>query len=111
MAVTLRSRLPEIARRLDDVAQEAVRQRAELIAAEARSRVPVNTGRLRNAIHVEQQDDMIRIVGGDGDAWYGHLVEFGTKRHGPRPFLLPAYEAHKPKLREAARRAIGRLAS
>lgn len=100
MAATLKSRIPLIVEKLDDELRDAVIEVAERIAAGARDRVPVDTGELQRAIHVEAGPEAISVVAGSTKAYYGHMVENGTVHSPPHPFLLPAYEAEVPKLHE-----------
>lgn len=89
----LKSRLPQIAAALPALVDEGVEQTAEHVAQYARVRVPVDEGDLRDAIHVERQARAAhRVVAGDTDAFYGHMVEHGTTRLPPRPFLVPAVD-------------------
>lgn len=94
----LRSRLPEITAEMHARVEAAIEHAAHGIADEAKTRVPVASGKLRDAIHVDRQSDGVHVMGGDTDAWYGHLVEHGTARTSPRPFLVPAFEAQKEHL-------------
>lgn len=96
--VQLYSRIPEIIGDLDPDAPElnaALKEGAEAIAADARDRVPVDEGTLRDAIHVEAVDHGYSVVAGDDEAFYGHIVEFGGVRTTARPFLVPAGEARR----------------
>lgn len=102
----LKSRLPQIARSLDEQITPALRIAAEAIEAGAKDRVPVASGDLRNAIHTEKIDDGYRVVAGDSDVFYGHLVEHGTTRTPPRPFLLPAAEAVRDNVDDLIRAAL-----
>ena len=96
MSVTLRSRLPGIVAELQPKVSAAVKKTAEAIAEEARQRVPVDEGDLRDAIHVQRTGPAAYAVvaGNGGDVFYGHMVEMGTTHSAPQPFLLPAAEAH-----------------
>jgi HK97 gp10 family phage protein len=39
-----------------------------------------------------------RFTGGKGEgAYYGWFLEFGTNRHAPQPFLLPALEQNRAR--------------
>ena len=101
MAVTLKSRIPLIIGELDDRLLEAVTELGERIADGAKDRVPVETGALRDAIHVVVKDDQeVAVVAGDNVAFYGHMVENGTVKAPPHPFLVPAFEAELPDLAE-----------
>lgn len=102
MAVTLKSRIPLIIGELDDRLLEAVTELAERIVAGAKDRVPVDTGALRDAIHVRVKGHDVAVVAGDDEAWYGHIVENGSVKMPPHPFLVPAYEAERPNLAEIA---------
>jgi HK97 gp10 family phage protein len=87
-------RIPVIARALDGRIDQGLREVADDIAQDAKQRAPVNTGSLREAIHVEK-DDGYMVIAGDDDVFYGHFVEFGTTETGARPFLLPALEGKR----------------
>jgi HK97 gp10 family phage protein len=90
---TLISRIPEIIGSLDPKVKEALEEGAELIAKDAQTRVPVATGALRDAIHVEEIEDGYSVVAGDDEAFYGHIVEHGGVNTPAHPFLIPAGEA------------------
>lgn len=96
--MALKSRIPAIIADLDPKMREGVEALAERIVEGAQERVPVDTGTLRDAIHVETDDATIRVVAGNDDAFYGHIVEHGGVRTPARPFLIPAYEAERQKL-------------
>ena len=93
--VTYKSRIPQIAVELHPKVQAALHAGAERIAANAQQKVPIATGRLRDAIHVEDDGDDVYVLGGSEEVWYGHLVEFGTRYVPARPFLVPAAEEGK----------------
>lgn len=96
----LKSRIPLIIAELDDRLIEGVTEVAEAIADGARERVPVDTGTLRDAIHVEVDQSSVRVVAGNDDAFYGHIVEGGGVNTPARPFLIPAFEAERPRLED-----------
>jgi HK97 gp10 family phage protein len=103
----LRSRLNTIASHLDEELDSAMRIVAERIAQGAQDRVPVASGQLRDAIHVEKEEDAVyRVVAGDSDVFYGHLVEHGAVNQGPRPFLTPAAESVRDNIDELVRAAL-----
>lgn len=104
---SLQSRLPQIAEALRPRVSAAVKAGAELVAQEARQRVPVQTGTLRDAIRAERTDAaQYTVIAGDKDAFYGHLVEFGTSRTAPRPFLTPAVEAKRDEVKNLVGEAL-----
>lgn len=103
----LRSRLDIIAKSLDEQLDPAMKQLAEEIASSARGRVPVDTGKLKNAIHVEKQGEgSYSVVAGDDDAFYGHIIEHGGVDNPPHPFLIPAFEERKDDAPAVVRNAL-----
>ena len=103
----LKSRLPEIATGLQAKVDAALAVGANRVAAEARDRVPVNSGALRDAIRVEHDGPgEYTVLAGDNDAFYGHLVEFGTSLTPARPFLIPAVESRRGDVLDDVKRAL-----
>lgn len=107
--VWVKSRIPRI------ISQLAVRERlvertvGERIEARAKDRVPAESGKLRDAIHLESDEDGTYVVAGNGDVFYGHFVELGTVRTAAQPFLVPAVEetrAEVPAIGKAALRSL-----
>ena len=106
----LRNRFPLIIAQLEPRMDAAARMGAEAIQGRAKQRVPVETGALRDAIHVEHPDTgTYAVVAGDTDAWYGMLVEHGTKRNPPHPFLVPALEESVDEIVSVAQTALKTL--
>jgi HK97 gp10 family phage protein len=107
----LKSRLPEIIAELYPAVEEATVAGAELIVEAAKSRVPVDTGRLRDAIHVETTPEGAYVIAGNRNAFYGHIVEHGSAAYGtpPHPFLVPALEENRVKVEELVSAAIRRI--
>lgn len=81
------------------------------IRDEAKARVPVKTGNLRNAIYLAYDTSSTKVNPKYTISWnkrvggkHGHLIEFGhwnqakTKWVPARPFLRPAYDALAPRL-------------
>jgi HK97 gp10 family phage protein len=105
-----RSELGRIAEEIEPQVREATRKGASAIAATAKELVPIETGALRRAIHVEFEGDADwLVVAGDHDAFYGHIVEYGGLHSSPHPFLVPAGEAHKETLRALVVEALRKL--
>jgi HK97 gp10 family phage protein len=65
--------------------QQVLVQSANQILAEMESRVPVDTGRLRNSLQIRVDTDRVTIGPNENIADYGGYVEFGTKPHVIRP--------------------------
>lgn len=102
----LHSRLDIIARSLPHEVDPAMKIAANAISEGAKERVPVESGDLRNAIHVEDIEDGYRVVGGSGDVFYGHFVEHGTVKLPARPFMAPAAEAVRNNIDSLVRAAL-----
>ncbi len=110
------SKLKEL---VGDVAVEAgkkvLSECADEIVADAKARCPVNTGALRDSIHKEVKKNGERVTVGTRlksapskkypeGVNYGKIVEFSPKIN--KPFLYPAFDAHKAKTKERVRQAI-----
>jgi HK97 gp10 family phage protein len=102
----LKSRLPEITERIPPSVHHAVEAGAELVAEGARQRVPVATGRLRDAIHVDTEPEGAYVIAGDSKAFYGMFVEHGTRYMPAHPFLLPALEENRSEIEHLVDNAI-----
>lgn len=87
------NRLPQIAGSLATDGAALVQQTADNIATGAQDRAPVDTGELRDSIHVEGSGQKAAVV---VDADHGVYVEYGTSRMGAQPFLWPSLEAERP---------------
>lgn len=78
----------------------ALRKAANIIRDEAKSRVPVLTGTLKDNIVTKKlperrSNSATVIVGSNRKAFHAHLIEFGTVKMTPRPFLRPAFDTKK----------------
>lgn len=104
-----RNKLPLIIGELHSKTDDALREAVDAVVDEAKGRVPVDSGKLRDAIHVEETEDGYSIVAGDNEAFYGHLVEFGTTHSAAHPFLLPAFEAERESILDAVSDALDDL--
>lgn len=109
MPVELKSRLPEIALELGPLTSEGLNEGAKLIVEAAKQRVPVESGRLRDAIHIEDEGQGIAVVAGNNEAFYGHMVEHGTTHSPPHPFLVPAFEETKVEVAAAVEASMRKL--
>lgn len=86
-------RIPELIASVEANARAAVKETADKVVREARTRAPVQTGYLRSSIHAES-----KTLGKEAevhvDAPYAPFVEFGTYKMGARPFLYPAVQKY-----------------
>lgn len=104
-----KSRLPEIAAELLPRLEAAAAEAAGIIEQAAKARVPVDTGRLRNAIHVEHDDGGFAVIAGDTETFYGHIVEHGGNNTAARPFMIPALEESRGAIQKLAKTALSGL--
>lgn len=109
----LKSRLPQIALQIDIVVEEAIEAGAEQVADSARVRVGPHrvTGRLEDAIHVEEESEGFYVVagGGDEDVFWGHLLENGTSHSAPYPFLVPSLEENRSDVVDRVKNSLRTL--
>ena len=85
-----------------------MRAGARVIAKEARSLVPVRTGRLKKAITVRKKRKPGYFTAGAEGVPYAHLVEFGTVDWIGRPFLRPAFDNKKAEAIKAIKEKLGK---
>ena len=91
-------------------AKLALREGAELIVNDAKARVPVKTGKLRDSIHAtaEANGAVVKIEAtaknADGVP-YAQFVEYDPRIN--RPFLYPAVDANISALNEKLKAAMG----
>jgi HK97 gp10 family phage protein len=104
----LKSRLPTITPEIAERLEGACVRTAEHVAQDARGRVPVDSGALRDSIHTEKDEHGIGefVVAGNTEVYYGHFVEYGTVNTSPRPFLVPAAEENRARHVKEARAAL-----
>lgn len=95
--------------------QFAATEAAEVIAEEARRRVPVKKGLLKKKIVVrtEKRGRPVHayagVIYGLGGAPHAHLVEYGTARGGkPHPFMRPAAKTKKKEAQKILIESITR---
>jgi HK97 gp10 family phage protein len=105
----LRSRIPKITAEMLPAIEAALEIGAGQIATAAKSRVPVDTGRLRDAIHVERDGLEFEVRAGSTEVFYGHIVEHGSTHTAPHPFLIPALEASRAAVVADVHAALKRI--
>lgn len=93
------------------VLNAAVRSGATIIKKEAKQRVPVRSGFLKKNILVRKKkkqpiDKPIYQVGCSNKAWYGRIIEFGSRMVAARPWLRPAFDVSKQKVLDQIRKKL-----
>ena len=111
--------LREMGEHVVEAAKAELKKGADEIVADAKSRCPVKTGRLRDSIKaVSNRDGSVYWITANasvespksptGRFYYGAVVEFSPKIN--RPFLYPALDAHRQKIYDGVGKAISNAA-
>jgi HK97 gp10 family phage protein len=106
--LSYKSRIPGLAAELTARVNALEQEVADRVVAGAKERVPVLSGRLRDAIHTEPEDSGsgIFVVAGNNGVFYGNIVEHGGAHSPPHPFLIPAAEQVKAEVESFGRSAL-----
>ncbi len=105
-------------RRARTLARSAVHAVAGEVRDEMRRKAPKDQGTLRKAIHskrrrgspVEAVSD-VRISHGRNakhDAWYWHMIEFGTTKASAQPFIRPTVDKLQSQMTQMFREHFGK---
>ena len=91
-----------ITEQIEKRAMDRLAKAAEGIAARAKGRVPVDTGKLRDSIRVTRLpgDPKLNVRVYSGGRWkgapfYAHMIEYGTSKMAAKPFLRPSLNESK----------------
>lgn len=94
------------------VLRTALKKAGQPVVDAAQSLAPRDTGKLAESIEIktslsrrqrrrrQKAGDVEQFIGPSTKAPHGHLVEFGTVKMAPRPFLRPAWDANKDRVLE-----------
>lgn len=100
--------LREIGEHVVDAAKAALKDGADMVAADAKNRCPVKTGKLRDSIKaVPNRDGSVYEIEANAQnngVYYGAIVEFSPKIN--KPFLYPAMDANRQTVYELVSAAI-----
>jgi len=109
---TLRQ-LREMGEHVIEAAKAELARGAAEVVADAKSRCPVRTGKLRDSIKAEPNSDVtaykITANAQNNGFYYGQIVEF-SPREEFHPFLYPALDANIGRIYGNIRAAINRAA-
>ena len=111
--------LREVGEHVVEAAKAALKEGVDVLVAEAKSRCPVKTGRLRGSIKAEpNRDGTVYQISANasvastksptGRFYYGPVVEFSPKIN--KPFLYPALEQERNLIYDKVNDAISRAA-
>ena len=112
--------LREVGEHVLTAAKAELKKGAEIIVADAKSRCPVKTGRLKESIKAESnRDGSVYWITANasveepksptGRFFYGAVVEFSPKIN--KPFLYPALDAHRQEIYNSIDAAISKAAN
>lgn len=101
--VTIDSNADEVREALHEQVEQALIAIGMTAETYAKEGCPVDTGRLRNSIS-HDVDDEAAYIGTNVE--YGKYVELGTSRMSARPFLGPAAQNHSSEYRALVESAL-----
>ena len=105
-AKVTRSKKAEYQRKMSRIQELFLEEAGALVAGEAKTRTPVNTGRLRNSIEYRVTEDDA-IIGTNVE--YAPYVEYGTSRMRAQPYLRPALDENRRRINELLKDNIRRV--
>lgn len=108
---TLRRAFRAAASKVTPAMHREVKRVAKTVTRKAQSLVPRNTGTLADSIRYEMVGEAEAVTGPvrRRGGWYGHFIERGTVKMGPRPFMDPAADDAIRMLGRAAGQTVDRL--
>jgi HK97 gp10 family phage protein len=86
------SGLERLTKEMEPRAEKVLDLAAQEVAAYAARNAPVDTGALKNSIHVEPEHERLTRIIAD-QVTYGIFQELGTYKMAAHPFMTPAVEA------------------
>ncbi|MBR4381963.1 MAG: HK97 gp10 family phage protein, partial [Selenomonadaceae bacterium] len=112
--------LREMGEHVVEAAKAELKKGVDVVLADAKSRCPVRTGRLRDSIKaVSNKDGTVYWLSANasvespksptGRFYYGAAVEFSPKIN--KPFMYPALEAHRQEIWDNVANAIQKAAA
>ncbi|MBE5801694.1 MAG: hypothetical protein E7319_05330 [Clostridiales bacterium] len=91
--------LDDLSRRIAAAAQAATRQALEEVLTQAQALCPVDSGELRQSLHLRMSDAQTGAAGEVvADAPHASYVEMGTFLRPAQPFLQPALAQVRPRV-------------
>ena len=100
----------QITAEIEKRAMDRLEIAAGYVMRRARQNVPVDSGRLRDSIRVVRLKGdprlNVRVYAGnrkkreEGGAFYAHMIEFGTVKMTAKPFLRPAFNECKGRIKD-----------
>lgn len=109
--------LKELRKALDEAADDAQdlkdanREAGTVVVEEAKSLVPVLTGRLQASIRATGAKAGSTVVGGRASLVYAGVIHFGWPAHNiePQPFLYDAVDRRRDEVMDRYQKAIDQI--
>lgn len=85
--------LEKIPKELDSTVGQILEANAQEIERDAKSKAPVDTGKLQQSIKALKESDKSYVIRANntGKAPYAGFVEYGTRYMRAQPYLFPAF--------------------
>jgi HK97 gp10 family phage protein len=120
---SLLKRLERIPKEVKAAVAPALIKSGNELAAMQKHLAPVDTGALRDSIHVTlpgettppysqpggsrvARENEVLITAGNSDVRYSHLLEWGTTKAPAQPFFFPAYRLLRARIQRRLKRSI-----
>jgi len=105
----LRSQLNDLRTDIRQAAFHALREGAEAIVADTKSKVARDTGNLAESVNARYRNERLLAEIGwwDLDDMYAIFQEHGTRRRPANPALVPALEAERVKIGDRINSKVG----
>lgn len=108
------NKFSDIAAMFPAEASDVLTRAANTYITEAKRRVPVDTGSLKESIRLYDRgpsDIIVRATGGAKGRTYASYVEYGTRRQRAQPFMTPARDLALRQLKTEIDRLARRMAA
>src|SRR5690606_6884223 len=103
----LRSQLTRLAVDMSKAADRAEREAAEETKRVMQELVPVDSGRLRDAIRIQEGASGLEVGPGD-EITYSMYVEYGTSEMSAQPYAGPAADVARSQFRDTVAETVRR---
>lgn len=110
---SLQESLSDLAPKLVEASQAAVKASAEAVKQQTKDTVRVKSGNLQEKVDIHYARGGLKAKVGwkDRHDWYATIHEFGTQRITAQPALGPALEAERSKFEARLRIEVRRILS
>lgn len=106
--VSLNNQIPQVQKLLMAQSDEILDAMGKTGLRVARSRVPVDTGRLKSTIDYVKMGKGVKLI---ADTEYAAIIEFGGINRPPQPYMRPAALAMQLEMKQQVSKLAGRLSS